>query len=126
MGSGTSAAGASRHVAGPYLDYACTNQYTFTFSVPAYYRGRPLGVAAMDVPCDVIERRIMPALCAAASPHTLLNASGRVIAGNRTAAAPGMRARPPLRRDHRDHRDHEPEIEPGLARLCALTGWVLQ
>ncbi|WP_051450337.1 GntR family transcriptional regulator [Actinospica robiniae] len=114
-----------RHVAGPYLDYACTNQYTFTFSVPAYHQGRPLGVAAMDVPCDLIERRIMPALCAAASPHALVNASGRVIAANRTAAA-GTRARPAPRRDHREHREHDHETEPGLARLCALTGWITQ
>lgn len=117
-----------RHVAGPYLDYACTNQYTFTFSVPAYHRGKPLGVAAMDVPCDLIESRIMPALCAAAAPHELLNASGRVIASSRNSAAPGTRARPAPPRDHREHRphehDHDHEPAPGLARLCALTGWV--
>lgn len=111
-----------RHVAGPYLDYACTNQYTFTLSVPAFHEGRPLGVAAMDVPCDQIERRIMPALCACAPPHALLNADGRVIAASRTSAAPGTRARVTPRREH--PRDHEHGDEAGLARLCALTGWV--
>lgn len=108
-----------RHVAGPYLDYACTNQYTFTLSVPAYHEGRPLGVAAMDIPCDQIERRIMPALCAHAAPGALLNASGRVIAAGRSCAAPGMR------RAARPARPSAADGDPARARLCELTGWTV-
>ena len=65
------------HVTGPYVDYACTNQYTFTLSVHVYHDDRPPGVAAMDIPVDQLERRIMPALCAETAPCALLNANGR-------------------------------------------------
>ena len=111
--------GRGRHVAGPYLDYVCTNQYTFTLAVPAYHRGKPLGVAAMDIPCDRIERMIMPSLCAEAAPHALLNAAGRVIAAGRACAAPGTRLAA--------HRPRPPAAapDPARTRLCALTGWSL-
>lgn len=105
------------HVAGPYVDYACTNQYTFTLSVPVHDGDRPLGIAGMDVLSDHVERRIMPALCAEPAPLALLNANGRVIAASRADPAPGAhlakrRGRPAAR-------------SAGLARLCDLTGWSL-
>jgi hypothetical protein len=105
------------HVTGPYVDYACTNQYTFTLSVPAYRAGRPLGVAATDIPFDSLERRIMPALCAEAAPSALLSASGRVIAANEAGPAPG---------DQLAGRGDWPEAArpAALTRLCALTGWM--
>ena len=113
--------GRRRHVAGPYLDYVCTNQYTFTLAVPAYHEGRPLGVAAMDVPCDRIESRIMPSLCAEATPQVLLNAAGRVIAAGRASAAPGTRLTA-----HRNRPAAAPSApDPARARLCALTGWTV-
>ncbi|GAA0316153.1 cache domain-containing protein [Actinoallomurus spadix] len=106
------------HVAGPYVDYACTNEYTFTLSVPVHHDTRPLGVAALDVPCDRLERRIMPALCAEPSPRALLNPDGRVIAASTAAAAPGDRLT--ARRDEID-----PVRSGALTRLCALTGWAV-
>jgi DNA-binding FadR family transcriptional regulator len=110
--------GAGReHVAGPYVDYACTNRYTFTLSVPVYDGDHPLGIAAMDVLSDHVERRIMPALCAGPAPSALLNANGRVIAAGRAEPAPG--ARLPKRRGRAATRSD------ALARLCALTGWTL-
>lgn len=99
-----------RHVAGPYVDYACTNQYTFTFSVPVFHKGKPLGVAAMDVPCDQVERRLLPALCADPTPRTLRNLHGRLIAA---AQLPPPAPRPSAR------------IPRPLSRLCALTGWTI-
>jgi DNA-binding FadR family transcriptional regulator len=99
-----------RHVAGPYVDYACTNQYTFTFSVPVFHKGKPLGVTAMDVPCDQVERRLLPALCADPTPRTLRNPHGRLIA---SAQIPPAAPRPPSR------------LPRPLLRLCALTGWTI-
>lgn len=106
------------HVAGPYVDYACTNEYTFTLSVPVHHDTRHLGVAALDVPCDRLERRIMPALCAEPSPRALLNPDGRVIAASTAAAAPGDRLT-----TWRDETD--PVRSGALTRLCALTGWTV-
>jgi DNA-binding FadR family transcriptional regulator len=105
------------HVAGPYVDYACTNQYTFTLSVPVHDGDRPLGIAAMDVLSDHVERRIMPALCAGPAPLALLNANGRVIAASRAEPAPGARL---ARR-----RGRAVARSVALARLCDLTGWTL-
>ncbi|HKN98507.1 MAG TPA: FCD domain-containing protein [Pseudonocardiaceae bacterium] len=105
------------HVAGPYVDYACTNQYTFTLSVPVHDGDRPLGIAGMDVLSDHVERRIMPALCADPAPLALLNANGRVIAASRADPAPGAQL---ARR-----RGRAVARSAGLARLCDLTGWTL-
>jgi hypothetical protein len=107
-----------QHVTGPYVDYACTNEYTFTLSVPVYSDARPLGVAALDVPCDHLERRIMPALCAEPSPRALVNPDGRVIAANTAEAAPGDRLT--ARRDVADTAH-----SGALTRLCSLTGWTV-
>ena len=104
------------HVAGPYVDYACTNHYSFTFSVPVHDGDRPLGTAAMDVPCDRVERRMMPALCANPEPLALLNSSGRVIAATRADLAPGAAVVTGWR---------QAQGSDALARLCALTGWQL-
>ncbi|HEX5115501.1 MAG TPA: GntR family transcriptional regulator [Pseudonocardiaceae bacterium] len=109
--------GRREHVAGPYVDYACTNQYTYTLSVPVYDGDRPLGIAAMDVLSDNVERRIMPALCAGPAPLALLNASGRVIAASRAEPAPGAQL---ARR-----RGRAVARSAALARLCDLTGWTL-
>jgi DNA-binding FadR family transcriptional regulator len=106
------------HVAGPYVDYACTNEYAFTLSVPAYHGGRPLGVAAMDIPFDQLERRIMPALTARDAPCALLNASGRVIVASDAGLLPGCQ---PAQRGARA----EAACGDALARLCALTGWTV-
>lgn len=100
-----------RHVAGPYVDFACTNQYTFTLSVPVFHKGKTLGVAAMDVPCDQVERRLMPALCADPTPRALLNPHGRLVA---SATLPPPAATQSSRR-----------VPRPLARLCALTGWTV-
>ncbi|MCO5971624.1 cache domain-containing protein [Actinoallomurus soli] len=107
-----------QHVTGPYVDYACTNEYTFTLSVPVFHGTRPLGVAALDVPCDRLERRIMPALCAEPSPYALVNPDGRVIAANTAAAAPGDRLTAWC--DPTDTVN-----SAALTRLCALTGWTV-
>jgi DNA-binding FadR family transcriptional regulator len=109
--------GRREHIAGPYVDYACTNQYTFTVSVPVFDGSRPLGIAAMDVLSDHVERRIMPALCAGPAPQVLLNANGRVIAASRAEPAPGARLS--------GRRGRATARSDALARLCALTGWTV-
>jgi hypothetical protein len=81
----------ARHVAGPYVDYACTNEYALTVATPVTARGRFVGVAAADVLVSSLERRVMPALRRLTRPVLLLNASGRVVASASPHFAPGMR-----------------------------------
>ena len=78
-------------LAGPYVDYACTNQYAVTLSVPVRAGERFLGVAAADVLVASLEQRLVPALAALARPAALTNAEGRVIATSAPSVVPGQR-----------------------------------
>jgi hypothetical protein len=80
-----------RHLAGPYVDYACTNQYALTAAVPVRARGELVGIAAADVLMSRLEARILPALCRLAEPVLLVNARGRVVASTSPDFAPGQR-----------------------------------
>lgn len=80
----------SHHVAGPYVDYACTNAYSLTVSTPVLYDGDVLGVAAADVLVSSLEQRVAPALCKSNEPIALANGDGRIIAANSTRWLPGL------------------------------------
>jgi hypothetical protein len=82
----------TRQVAGPYVDYACTNEYTITLSTPIRPGERLLGMAAADVLVSSLERQVLPALMAVGHPVVLASADGRVIASNSPRWAPGLRA----------------------------------
>jgi len=78
-------------MAGPYVDYFCTNQYTITLSRPVYAGDRMLGVAAADVLVASLEKRVLPALTALGRPAALTSADGRVIASTSESVIPGQR-----------------------------------
>jgi len=77
-------------VAGPYVDYICTHEYTFTLSVPLVHRGRFLGVAGADVLAEEVERAVLPELARRGRVTVLVSGNGRVIASNDSAFAPGV------------------------------------
>jgi len=81
----------TRHVAGPYVDYACTNEFALTVAVPVTIHDRFVGVAAADVLVSSLERRLLPALRTLSEPAVLLNSGGRVIASSSPRFASGMR-----------------------------------
>jgi hypothetical protein len=81
----------ARHVAGPYVDYACTNEYALTVAVPVTIHDRFAGVAAADVLVSSLERQLLPALRTLSEPTVLLNSGGRVIASSSPRFASGMR-----------------------------------
>jgi hypothetical protein len=81
----------ARHVAGPYVDYACTNEYALTVATPVTSRGRFAGVAAADVLVSSLERELLPELRTLSRPAVLVNAGGRVIASSSAQFASGMR-----------------------------------
>jgi hypothetical protein len=101
-----------RHVAGPYVDYACTNDYAVTLSTPIRRGKRMLGVAAADVLVSNLERHVLPVLSGFDRAVALTNADGRVIASNSPTFAPGHRvsADAPEALDGR-RRPHHPSIE---------------
>jgi DNA-binding FadR family transcriptional regulator len=77
--------------AGPYVDYACTNQYAITLSWPVMAGGEMVGVAAADVLVASLEKHVGPALAALDRPTALTSADGRVIASNVASVGPGQR-----------------------------------
>ncbi|WEO93588.1 cache domain-containing protein [Streptomyces sp. FXJ1.172] len=69
-----------RAVAGPYVDYLCSDEYSLTLSEPVRIRGRFAGVAAADVYLRHFETAVLPLLRRLDRPAHLVNARGRVAA----------------------------------------------
>ncbi|MFF4250189.1 cache domain-containing protein [Streptomyces sp. NPDC001663] len=69
-----------RAVAGPYVDYLCSDEYSLTLSAPVAMQGRFAGVAAADVYLRHFEAAVMPMLRRLPGPAHLVNARGRVTA----------------------------------------------
>ena len=49
-------------VAGPYVDFICTREYTFTLAAPIRCPGRFIGVAGADILAAQVERLVLPGL----------------------------------------------------------------
>ncbi|MFE5091835.1 cache domain-containing protein [Streptomyces sp. NPDC056638] len=69
-----------RAVAGPYVDYLCSDEYSLTLSAPVTIGGRFMGVAAADVYLRHFEAAVMPLLQRLPGATRLVNARGRVAA----------------------------------------------
>jgi Cache domain len=88
-------------LAGPYVDFICTHEYTFTLAAPVRSAGRFIGVAAADILATQVERLVLPGLCRLGAPagdHAVVLASGhgRVIASTSASLPPGAALpRPP-------------------------------
>jgi hypothetical protein len=81
-------------LAGPYVDFICTHEYTFTLAAPVHYAGRFIGVAAADILATQVERLVLPGLCALGLAGTgqaavLTSGQGRVIASTSASLPPG-------------------------------------
>lgn len=79
------------HLAGPFVDYDCTNTYALTLSTPILRDREFLGVAAADVLVASLERHIVPRLADLDRPVALTTAAGRVIASNDPELVAGQR-----------------------------------
>ncbi|MEU8979442.1 cache domain-containing protein [Streptomyces sp. NPDC048309] len=69
-----------RAVAGPYVDYLCSDEYSLTLSAPVHVEGRFVGVAAADVYLRHFEAAVVPLLQRLPGAAHLVNARGRVAA----------------------------------------------
>lgn len=76
-------------VTGPYVDYICTHEYTYTLSSPMFLAGRFLGVAGADILADRVEQLVLPELARLGPAAVLVSGHGRVIASNSASIRPG-------------------------------------
>lgn len=67
------------HVAGPYVDYLCSDEYTITIATPVRVGDDFLGVLAFDLLIDEVEQQLTPRLDALGIDVTLVNGVGRVV-----------------------------------------------
>ncbi len=67
------------HVAGPYVDYLCSDEYTITVAAPVDLDGEFAGVAGLDVLIDQVERDLLPRLRAFGDDISIVNGVGRVL-----------------------------------------------
>ncbi|MEU4065699.1 cache domain-containing protein [Streptomyces wedmorensis] len=84
-----------RAVAGPYVDYLCSDEYGLTLSAPVTLAGRFVGVAAADVYLRHFEAAVLPALLRLPVPARLVNARGRVAASTDPAHLAGSLTKGP-------------------------------
>ncbi|OIJ88961.1 hypothetical protein BIV25_35330 [Streptomyces sp. MUSC 14] len=84
-----------RAVAGPYVDYLCSDEYSLTLSEPVLVQGRFAGVAAADVYLRHFEEAVLPLLRGLPRPAHLVNARGRVAASADPAHLAGSLTRGP-------------------------------
>ncbi|MEU3346097.1 cache domain-containing protein [Streptomyces sp. NPDC006700] len=84
-----------RAVAGPYVDYLCSDEYSLTLSAPVQVAGRFAGVAAADVYLRHFEGAVLPLLRELPGPAHLVNARGRVAASADPAHLAGSLTRGP-------------------------------
>jgi hypothetical protein len=82
------------HIAGPYVDYICTHEYTFTLSAPLIDEGRFLGIAGADILASQVERLAVPSLARLPRVAAIASGTGRVISSNSPQLMPGMVLRP--------------------------------
>jgi hypothetical protein len=68
-----------RSVVGPYVDFAGTDEYVVTLTVPIESEGTVLGVAGADLRPGDIADAVIPALYAIGVDAVLVNADGRVV-----------------------------------------------
>jgi hypothetical protein len=78
-----------RHVTGPYVDYMCTDEYTFTFTIPVRAHGRFAGVVGADIHANDVEKLAYSRLVRLGSPVALLNSACRVVAAADSAYVAG-------------------------------------
>lgn len=77
------------HVAGPYVDYLCSDEYTITIAVPVEVDDIRIGVAGLDLLVAAVERELLPRFSALGPQVTLTNGVGRVVVSTDPRCATG-------------------------------------
>lgn len=77
------------HVAGPYVDYLCSDEYTITVAAPVHVDGEFVGAVALDLLIDRVERDLTPRLAAFGDDISIVNGVHRVLLSTSPARATG-------------------------------------
>lgn len=77
------------HVAGPYVDYLCSDEYTITVAAPVRVDDEFVGVTGLDLLIDTVERDLTPQLAAPGTAITIINSAGRVVVSTNRRLATG-------------------------------------
>ena len=77
------------HVAGPYVDYLCSDEYTITVAAPVHINDVFVGAVALDLLIDRVERDLTPRLAAFGNDISIVNGVGRVLLSTSPARATG-------------------------------------
>lgn len=77
------------HVAGPYVDYLCSDEYTITIASPVFIDGEFVGVAGLDLLIDQVERDLTPLLTPHGADISIVNGVGRVLLSTSPARETG-------------------------------------
>jgi len=77
------------HIAGPYVDYLCSDEYTITVAAPVSIDDEFVGVTGLDVLIDTVERDLTPRLVKLGSAITIVNSAGRVVVSTNRRVATG-------------------------------------
>jgi hypothetical protein len=77
------------HVAGPYVDYLCSDEYTITVAAPVHVDKEFVGAVALDLLIDRVERDLTPHLAALGDDISIVNGVGRVLLSTSPARATG-------------------------------------
>lgn len=77
------------HVAGPYVDYLCSDEYTITVAAPVHVGGEFVGAVALDLLIDRVELDLTPRLATFGDDISIVNGVGRVLLSTSAARATG-------------------------------------
>ena len=77
------------HVAGPYVDYLCSDEYTITVAAPVHINEVFVGAVALDLLIDRVERDLTPRLAAFGGDISIVNGVGRVLLSTSPSRATG-------------------------------------
>lgn len=77
------------HLAGPYVDYLCSDEYTITAAAPVHIDGTFVGVCGLDFLIESVERQLLPHLVELNHSVTLVNNVGRVVISTNPRHATG-------------------------------------
>jgi hypothetical protein len=77
------------HIAGPYVDYLCSDEYTITVAAPVRIDNEFVGVTGLDLLIDTVERDLTPRLAELGTAITIVNSAGRVVVSTNRRLATG-------------------------------------
>ncbi|WP_417367006.1 cache domain-containing protein [Glutamicibacter arilaitensis] len=79
------------HIAGPYVDFLCTDDYTLTFTSPVLVGGKAVGIAGFDLLVADFEEPMSRMLQELDPRATVINSHGKVLASASAQLACGAR-----------------------------------